>query len=54
MVRKPLDLNSPAATISPFSRSTSLHHGVDVARLAAAGFGCAAALEAERWLEKRE
>jgi hypothetical protein len=43
----------PAATISSFSWSTSTHHDVDVARQAAAGFGSAAALEAERWLVKQ-
>ena len=43
-----------SAPISPFPWSTSTRHGVDVARQAAAGFGCAAALEAEHWLRGLE
>lgn len=43
-----------AAQISPFPKSTSSRHGVDCARQAAAGFGCAAALEAEKWVEAQK
>jgi len=31
-----------------------MHHGVDIARQAAAGYGCEAALDAERWLENNK
>ena len=47
-------LVSPAATISSLPRITSMRRDVDVARQAAAGFGCAAALEAEWWLDSMD
>ncbi len=42
--------NFPAATISSLPWSTSTRRDVDVARQAAAGFGCMAALEVEKYL----
>lgn len=51
MVEKSRVAIFPAATISSLPRLTASRRDVDVARQAAAGYGCAAALEAQRWLE---
>ena len=52
MVGESKKLSTPAVTISPFQWSTSTRHGVDVTRQAAAGFGCMAAMDVEKWLEE--
>ena len=47
-------LCSSSVTISPFPCSACTRHGVDVTRQAAAGYGCMAALEAEKWIETEQ
>lgn len=46
--------NLPAARISSLPRFTSLRRDVDLARQAAAGFGCMAALDVESWLRDQK
>jgi len=50
MADESIMVSFPAATISSLPRSTSSRRDVDVARQAAAGFGCMAALEVEKYL----
>ena len=54
MVERSTELSFSAATISLLPKFTSSRRDVDVARQAAAGFGCMAALEVERWFSEQQ